>query len=239
MSSKYDAVWINASPSLKDFDLPLQQYLSNFFKITPWNYIQDDCDECNPIETVLQLLYTFFLQSEFNKIHLIGHGISGSIALLFARLYPWRIRTLTLLCVPPQPANTWHAHYYKQRHLFFDFSRQEILVNVAYSLFGNGTIPCSIDSLVGALDKDMNMSPCMHSLFKIVNFPEEQVSVPLMVCGSNADKVVSKYTINNWKKYFKNGDVLWLCPKGNHFFHYSNPDLVGNQITDFWQNHHV
>ena len=239
MSSKYDAVWINASPSLKKFDLPLQQHLSKLFKITPWEYIQNDCDESSSIETALELLYIFFLKSELYQVHLIGHGISGAIALLFARLYPWRIRTLTLLAVSPQPATTWHAHYYTQRHLFFNFSRQEILTNIVHSLFGIHRIPHRIDSLIAALDKDLNMSPCMHSLFKIVNFPAETVSVPLMVCGSNTDTIVSKNTINTWTEYFKNGDTLWFCPDGYHFFHYFHPQLVGNQINHFWQNHSV
>ena len=234
MSNDFDVVWVNVSPSLKHFDLPLQQCLNNYFQIARWEYIQDNFDECNCIETAVELLYDFFLQSELHQVHLIGHGISGVIALLFARRYPWRIRTLTLLAVSPQPAKTCHVHYYAQRNLSVDASRQEVLINIAASLFGSHKIPHPLHSLLAALNKDLYISPCMHSLFKIIDLPKGEVSVPLMVCGSNTDTIVSKFNITNWKTYFKAKDILWLCPDGHHFFHYFYPDKVGKQINNFW-----
>ena len=51
MFNNIDAVWINASPSLKHLDLPLQQYLSKYFQIASWEYIQDNFDESSCIET--------------------------------------------------------------------------------------------------------------------------------------------------------------------------------------------
>ncbi len=238
MSDNIDVVWVNVSPSLKRFDLPLQQYLNRYFRIARWEYIQDNFDESNCIETAIELLYHFFLKSELHQVHLIGHGISGVIALLFARQYPWRIRTLTLLAVSPQPAKTWHVHYYAQRNLSLDVSRQEILINIAGSLFGSHKIPHPLHSLLAALSKDLYTSPCMHSLFKIIDLPKGEVTVPLMICGSNTDTIVSKFNINNWKNYFKPKDILWLCPDGHHFFHYFYPELVGKEIKKFWQTNH-
>ena len=104
MSNNFDVVWVNVSPSLKHFDLPLQQYLNKYFRIARWEYIQDNFDEYNCIETAVELLYDFFLKSELHQVHLVGHGISGVVALLFAQKYPWRISTFTLLAVSPQPA---------------------------------------------------------------------------------------------------------------------------------------
>ena len=234
MSNNFDVVWVNVSPSLKHFDLPLQQYLNKYFRIARWEYIQDNFDEYNCIETAVELLYDFFLKSELHQVHLVGHGISGVVALLFAQKYPWRISTLTLLAVSPQPAKTWHVHYYTQRNLSLDASRQEILMNIAGRLFGNHKIPHPIHSLLAALNKDLYISPCMHSLFKIIDLPKGEVSVPLMVCGSNTDTIVSKLNITNWKTYFKAKDILWLCPDGHHFFHYFYPDKVGKQINNFW-----
>lgn len=236
MFNKFDAVWISASPSLKDFDLPLQQYLSKYFQIASWEYIQDNFDESSCIEAAMDLLYDFFLKSELHQVHLIGHGLSGVIALLFAQKYPWRISSLTLLAVAPQPAITWHAHYYTQRSLFVNISRQKILLNIARSLFGGHRIPHPLHSLISALSQDLDTSPCMHSLFKIVDLPKEEVSVPLMICGSSTDPIVSRNTINNWKPYLKSKDVLWLSPNGYHFFHYFYPELVGNKIKKFWQD---
>ena len=236
MFNDFDAVWINASPSLKHFDLPLQQYLSKYFQIARWEYIQDDFDESSCIEVAIDLLYDFFLKSEPDQVHLIGHGVSGVIALLFAQRYPWRISSLTLLAVAPQPAITWHAHYYTQRNLFVNVSRQKILLNIARSLFGSYRIPHPLHSLIVALSQDLDRSPGMHSLFKIVDLPKKEVSVPLMVCGSNTDPIVSRNTINNWKTYLKSKDILWVSPDGYHFFHYFYPKLVGKIIKKFWQD---
>ena len=236
MFNNLDAVWINASPSLKHFDLPLQQYLSKYFQIAIWEYIQDNFDESGCIETAIDLLYDFFLKSEVHQVHLIGHGISGVVALLFAQRYPWRISSLTLLAVAPQPAITWHAHYYTQRNLFVNLSRQQILLNIARSLFGSHRIPDPLHPLIIALNQDLDASPCMHSLFKIVHLPKEEVSVPLMVCGSNTDPIVSINTINNWKAYLKSQDVIWVSDDGYHFFHYFYPELVGKTIKTFWQD---
>ncbi|MEL6166822.1 MAG: hypothetical protein AAFR37_24855, partial [Cyanobacteria bacterium J06628_3] len=47
MSNNFDVVWVNVSPSLKHFDLPLQQYLNKYLRIARWEYIQDNFDECN------------------------------------------------------------------------------------------------------------------------------------------------------------------------------------------------
>lgn len=60
MLNNYDVVWVNVSPSLKHFDLPLQQYLSRYFKIARWEYIQENFDESSCIETSVDLLYDFF-----------------------------------------------------------------------------------------------------------------------------------------------------------------------------------
>ncbi len=237
MSYNVDVVWVNVSPSLKHFDFPLQQYLNKYFRIIRWEYIQDNFDESNCIETAVELLYDFLLKSELHHVHLIGHGISGTIALLFARRYPWYIRTLTLLAVAPQPAITWHVHYYQQRNLSEDASRQEILFNIASSLFGSHKIPHPLHSLLVALNKDLYISPCMHSLFKIIDLPKGKVPVPLMVCGSNTDTIVSRFIVNHWKKYFKPKDILWLCPDGHHFFHYFYPELVGKEVNSFWRSH--
>ncbi|MEO0969358.1 MAG: alpha/beta hydrolase [Cyanobacteria bacterium J06639_18] len=236
MFKNCDAVWVNASPSLKYFDLPLQQYLGKYFQIASWEYIQNNFDESSCIQKAVDLLYDFFLNSKVHQVHLIGHGVSGVIALLFAQRYPWRISSLTLLAVAPQPAITWHTHYYTQRRLFVNISRQKVLLNIARSLFGSHRIPHPLHSLINALNHDLDTSPCMHSLFKIVDLPKEEVSVPLMVCGSNTDPIVSRNNMNNWKIYLKSQDTLWLSPDGYHFFHYFYPELVGKKIKSFWQN---
>ncbi|MCX7596578.1 MAG: alpha/beta fold hydrolase, partial [Fischerella sp.] len=111
MSNTFDVLWLNASQSLKGFDLPLLRYLSEHLLIARWEYYQTK-DEASSIDTAVTMLYDF-LKSHARPVNLVGHGMSGAIALMFARRYPQQVRSLALLAVGSQPANTWHAHYYK------------------------------------------------------------------------------------------------------------------------------
>lgn len=231
MADLFDVLWLNTSPVLKRFDQPLLIYLSKYMKIGQWEYHQT-IDEASSIDKAVDLLYDF-LEEYDRPVHLAGHGVSGAIALILARRYPKRVRSLTLLAVASQPANTWHAHYYFQRQLF-SISREQVLANSVRSLFGNQP-PHTAKKLVATLDKDLEQSPSQHSLFKLINLPEGGVLMPMMVCGSKTDTVVNSTVLHNWLNFLKPQDFLWECPKGYHFFHYFYPQEVGEQIVSFWQ----
>lgn len=57
-----------------------------------------------------------------------------------------------------------------------------------------------------------------------------------MVCGSQDDLIVDRAALEAWQTYFKEGDRLWECVYGHHFFHYYQPQPVGRQILKFWQS---
>ncbi|BAZ52805.1 hypothetical protein NIES4103_54700 [Nostoc sp. NIES-4103] len=231
MSELFDVLWLNASPILKRFDRPLLQYIAGYMEVAQWEYYQPK-DEASSIDQAVGALYEF-LETYPHAVHLGGHGISGAIALSFARQYPKKVRSLTLLAVASQPANNWQAHYYVQRQLF-NMSREQVLVHSVRSLFGNQ--PASTTKkLLAVLDKDLVQSPCEHSLFKLVNLPKGGVSMPMMVCGSNTDPVVNPSALQDWVNWLKPEDQLWECPKGYHFFHYFYPQEVGEQMISFWQ----
>ncbi len=234
MQNSFDALWVNVSPSLKVFDLPLQQYLSRYCKVVRWEYVQT-LDEESCLEKAVTLLYDF-IKSHNRQVHLIGHGISGVVALIFTRRYPHRVRSLTLLAVAPNSEVTWHAHYYTQRHLFYNLTCNQLLAIYTHALFGN-YLPYPVNTLVNALKKDLEESPSMHSLFNLKKLPLGKILTPLIVCGSKTDPVVSPPDLFNWMKYFKPGDTVWESPDGYHFFHYYYPELVGEQILNFWRNY--
>ncbi|AKG24342.1 alpha/beta fold hydrolase [Calothrix sp. 336/3] len=229
--SNFDVLWLTASPSLKRFDLPLLRYLSTKQTVAHWEYIQSE-DEASSIYQAVDLLHDF-LKSSPQPVHLAGHGISGAIALLFARRYPEMVRSLSLLAVASQPANTWQAHYYTQRQIFTT-SQEQILANNVRSLFGNNR-PYTIETLSIALKRDLELSPCQHSLFRLIHLPKGGVSMPLLVCGSKTDPVVSSPTLHDWTNWFKPQDTLWECPGGYHFFHYFHPQEVGQKMLNFWR----
>jgi pimeloyl-ACP methyl ester carboxylesterase len=234
MCELFDVVWLSTSPALKRFDQPLLQYLSGYMPIAQWEY-QQTRDEGSSVDQAVLLLYDFLATCP-DAVHLAGHGISGAIALTFARRYPQKVRSLTLLAVASQPANTWQAHYYFQRQMF-TISREQVLANSVRNLFGKQPSHTT-KKLMTALDKDLEQSPSPHSLFKLVYLPKGGVSMPMMVCGSKTDSIVNSPALHDWRNWLKPEDKLWEFAQGYHFFHYFHPQEVGEQIVNFCQSHH-
>ncbi|MDZ7960283.1 MAG: alpha/beta fold hydrolase [Aulosira sp. DedQUE10] len=235
MSDALDVLWISSSPVLQRFDQPLLQYISKYLNVAQWEY-RHHKDEGSSIDEAVDLVDEFLAQYS-HPVHLAGHGGGGAIALSFARRYPQKVRSLTLLAVASQPANTWHAHYYLQRQLF-TISREQVLASSVRNLFGEQPA-YTTKKLVATLDKDLEQSPLLHSLFKLVDLPQGGVSMPMMVCGSKNDPIVNSPALDGWLKWFKAEDHLWECPKGHHFFHYFYPQKVGEQLLSFLQPYHL
>lgn len=231
MSNPFDVLWINASPSLKHFDLPLMRYLSRQVTIARWEYYQTK-DEASSLDKAVTLLHDY-LQFCDRPVHLVGHGMSGVIAWSYAQRFPGQVRSLSLLAVAAQPAATWQAHYYVQRKLL-TCSREQILANAVRTLFGNQP-PFPVKDLVMALDRDLEESPCLHSLFKLVSLPKAGVTMPMMVCGSQTDPIVHPSALHEWADWLKPEDLLWECPEGRHFFHYFYPQQIGDLLWRFWK----
>lgn len=235
MSDACDVLWISSSPVLQRFDQPLLQYLSKYMNVAQWEYLHGK-DEGSSIDEAVDFVDEFLGQYS-HSVHLAGHGAGGAIALTYARRYPQKVRSLTLLAVASQPANTWHAYYYMQRQLF-SMSREQILAISVRHLFGEQSHNTT-KKLMAVLDKDLEQSPLSHSLFKLINLPQAGVSMPIMVCGSKNDIIVNSTTLKGWRKWLKKEDYFWECPKGHHFFHYFYSQKVGEQMLKFWQPSHL
>lgn len=230
--SKIDALWLVTSPSFKQFDNRLLRFLAKNVSIAAWEYCQD-LDEGSSSDEAVELLHNY-LQFQTYPLHLVGHGTSGIVGLMYARRYPDNVRSLTLLSVGAQVAANWQAHYYVQRSLF-SCSRNQLLKQMARSLLATDDRR-QISALVKALEIDLNCAPSPHSLFKLASLPPGGVTMPLMACGSQTDPIVDPLSILGWREWMKEGDRLWLCPEGRHFFHNVYPHLTGEQILKFWQS---
>ncbi|MEO1431040.1 MAG: alpha/beta hydrolase [Cyanobacteria bacterium J06632_19] len=231
----FDVLWVSGSPSLRCFNMPLIKRLSQHQDIAGWEYFQT-LDEPGCMDTAVGLLRNY-LETKQNPIHLIGHGIGGTIALMFARQYPQYVKSLSLLSVAAQPANTWHVNYYQQRQIY-SLSRAEALLNTIHNLFRE-EITYHPRKLINQFNKDLNNLPLMHSLFDIEKLPVGGVSVPLMICGGQVDPILSYLELYKWKEWLKPGDIIWKCPQGSHFFHSFYPDLVCEEILKFWHKHQM
>jgi len=165
-------------------------------------------------------------------VHLIGHSIGGWLGLLYAHRYQERVKSLTLLAVAPEQAMDWQERYYTLLQ-GFPCSRETILMHMVYYLFGYQS-QAKIPKLIQILEQDLLLSPSPHNLLHPINIPAVKISVPLLVCGSSDDIVVDPYQLHEWKSLLNEGDRLWECPQGRHFFHYFYPLLVCEQILNFY-----
>ncbi|HIK33868.1 MAG TPA: alpha/beta hydrolase [Oscillatoriales cyanobacterium M59_W2019_021] len=232
MSQFADTLFLNVSPSFKKFDRPLIQYLSQHQTIAQWEY-QQTLDEPISLDTAIALLHDY-LQHCDHPIHLVGHSTSGLLGLLYARRYPERVKSLTLLSVGVHPAIDWQAHYYVTLQML-PCSREMILAQTIYNLFGY-KCQSKIRYWIEILKKDLATSLSPHTLFNRVSIPPGGVPVPLFVCGSQNDVIVDLHQFQSWNSYLKEEDRLWHCPQGRHFFHYFYPQETGERIAEFWNS---
>lgn len=231
MSQSLDVLCLNVSSALQVFDRPLLQCLAKHRAIAQWEYYQTP-DEASSFEVALVLLHDYLKQST-HPIHLMGHGRSGLLALLYAQRHPEWVRSLTLLSVGVNAAMDWQAHYYAQRQLL-PCSRQVLLTRIVNALFGQSSESIT-KAMVKLLEQDLDYALSPHSLIKPVSLPAIEVSVPLLVCGSVDDVVVTPHQLRSWQQYFhEDSSQLWVCSGGRYFFHYFYPQQVTEQMLRFW-----
>ncbi len=232
MSSVPTALWLSVSPALQRFNRPLISHLSHDHSVALWEYHQTP-DERITLDVAFVLLHDYLKQLE-QPVHLIGHGISGWLGMIYAQHHPERVKSLTLLSVGANLGVDWQSHYYAMLKTL-PCDRRTILTQMVYSLFGR-QCPFKSELLVYLLEQDLLSSPSPNTLVEQVSVTPQLVSVPLFIGGSRDDLVISTYQLNAWKPWLKSGDVLWECSQGRHFFHHLHSELVSEKITQFWQS---
>ncbi len=232
MSQFVDAVWVNVNPSLRRFDQPLLNHLSQSMTIAEWQYHQTP-DEPASLEVGIVLLHDY-LKHYNHRVHLLGHGNGGLVSLLYTHRHQERVKSLTLLSVGAEPAVDWKAHYYVQLNLLL-CSRQTLLTQIVEHLFGRQSCPTT-RQYAQILEQDLLLSLSPHNLYQRLHLSPLFVPVPLLVCAGEYDMVIDSNSWQRWKPLLKESDRLWQCPSGRYFFHYADSELVSHQIFDFWQS---
>ena len=225
-------VWINANPSFKHFDGRIIRQISKQVPTAYWEYHQE-LDEASSMNIALTLLHEY-LESKSEPIDLIGHGTGGLLGLLYARKYPCRVKSLTLLGVGYAPSIDWQAHYYQMRKLL-PCSQDIILGRIVQMMFGYQS-HSNIKNLVKILKQDLDKAPTDHSLYQLDRIKSGGVSMPMMICGSENDGICDRTALEGWSDYLKDDDLLWTSREGHHFFHYFFPEHTGRKIIKFWKS---
>ena len=232
MKNNISGLFLCVNPQLRRFDQRLYSQLNLYANIKIWSYDQNPDQPCC-IETALSSLHQH-IQLQSQPIHLLGHGLSGSLGLLYARMYPHCVKSLTLLSVGANPAISWHAHYYEMRNLL-PCRREMILMQMGYMLFGQqNSVP--IMKVVNLLATVLDAELTPHSLAKHNGFSPGGIHSPLLICNGDYDAIVDQKAHENWHQWLKPGDQLWRCPEGRHFFQHDFPRLTSQRIISFWQH---
>ncbi len=248
MTSDPNVLWLSVSPYLKGFD---QRLLSQLVKTEPirrWEYCQTIDEPCS-IEAVVDALHGYLdSRSELErtsgssqyKVHLVGHGVSGIVGMMYARRYPERVASLTMLSVAARPAINWQAHYYALRQLL-PCSREMVLAQMTRLLFGEQPARFA-KALSQLLAKDLDSNLTLHSLAHHARIPASSLNVPVLVCNGDHDAITSTQNKEMWNSWMLSDQAAsssfrrWNCPQGNHFFHFYHAATVASVIREHWKN---
>jgi pimeloyl-ACP methyl ester carboxylesterase len=255
MNSKPNALWLSVSPHLRGFDQRLLAELVKTATVRRWDYCQTADEPCCT-EAVIEALHGYLTErsalenswqvgTAAHKVHLLGHGLSGVMGLLYARRYPQHVASLTLLSVNSLPALNWQAHYYGLREQS-PCSRERILAQMTQLLFGEHPRRFS-QALTELLVRDLDNSLTLHSLAQHSHIDPSPLEVPVLVCNGEADVIMQVQQELYWEQWrqadsraersaqMKSPESfsLWRCPQGNHFFHFHHPQLVAATISSY------
>ncbi len=256
MNSKPNVLWLSVSPHLRGFDQRLLSELVKTATVRRWDYCQTADEPCC-VEAVIEALHGYLTEraalekswragSAAHKVHLIGHGLSGVVALLYARRYPEHVASLTLLSVNSLPAVNWQARYCLLRATS-PCSRERILAQMTHLLFGEHPRRFS-RALAELLGRDLDNSLTLHSLAKHFHIEPCPLKVPTLVCNGESDAIMQAQQESCWEQW-QQSDIsakrslhiespesfdLWHCPQGNHFFHFHHPQAVAAKISSYW-----
>ena len=208
-------LWIDLQPSLYCLFKRSAQTLSQHFEVKRWSF-ENDLDESCDVNVVHSLLRQTIENSSV-PLHLVGHGLSGTIAYLYAHKYPKNIASVSLLSVDVQSTNQWSSHYQCMRSQL-SCSRHQILSHLSRLLINTQTDDVQnimTRLLAKCLDNDFVNGSIIQNP-KISNL--SKIDTPILVINGENDFVVDGNNYQRWQQHLKPGDCYQKIKNGRHFF---------------------
>ena len=223
-------LWIDLQPSLYCLFKRTAQSLGEHFKVKRWSF-EHDLDESCDVEVVHSLMRQT-IENCSTPVHLVGHGISGTIAYLYAQKYPNNISSVSVLSVDTHSTNQWTSHYQSMRsqlpcsrfHILSHLSRQ--LVDRRTEQVGNIVTRL----LTKCLDNDFVYGSIITSQ-PITNL--NKAEVPILVVNGEKDFVVDEQSDIRWRQCLKPGDCYQKIANGRHFFPFTEWRQTAKMIESF------
>ena len=223
-------LWIDLQPSLYCLFKRTAQTLGQHFKVKRWSF-EHDLDESCDVDSVHSHLRQT-IENSSSPVHLVGHGISGTIAHLYAQKYPKNISSISLLSVDVQSTNQWTSHYQRMRSQL-QCSRFHILNHLSRLL-----IEIQEDHVQDIITK--LLVKCLDNDFvngSIVEKPNIEnlgrINAPILVVNGKKDFVVDKNSRQRWEQQLKPGDCYKEIKNGRHFFPFHDWSETAKIIDSF------
>ena len=223
-------VWIDLQPSLYCLLKRTAQSLGQHFEVKRWAF-KHDLDESCDVDIVHSLLRQTIDKSSA-PIHLVGHGISGTIAYLYAQKHPKNISSVSVLSVDTVSNNQWTSHYQRLRSQL-PCSRFHILSHLSSLLVNSdseqvGKVVTKL--LATCLDNDFVYGSIIKSqIIENIN----HAKVPILVINGEKDFVVDAQSCDRWKNRLKPGDCYRKIVNGRHFFPFTEWSQTSSIIESF------
>ena len=223
-------LWIDLQPSLYCLFKRTAESLSEHFEVKRWAF-EHDLDESCDVDIVHNLLMQTITNSS-SPVHLVGHGVSGTIACLYAYKYPKYISSVSLLSVDIKSTNHWTNHYQSMRSQL-RCSRFHILSHIGRLLVDNESE--HIQNIIARL-----LAKCLDNDFVNGSIIKSQainnlskINAPILVINGEKDFVIDEQSHERWKHHLKPGDCYQKIINGRHFFPFEKWDETAAMIKSF------
>ena len=222
--------WIDLQPSAFCFNKKLACILSHSRHVRRWSF-QHDLDEICTLSTIFNFLKETLDQSD-SPPHVLAHGLSGTVAALFAQQFPRLFRSLTLISVDPISTNQWTSHYLEMRRQL-PCARSSLLSHIIPLLFDKTSNDAHL-VFPGFFEKCLDSDFIPGSIASHMWLPNlSSIDIPLSIINGAQDFIIDQNSALRWEPYLKNGDRFYSLPGGHHFSHFSRPKLYATLINSF------